>query len=165
MITSGAILTAATSAAPATSCGRQRHPGPLRFEFYSGNTYVYDGDLIVTNTLGSASGSGTVNVAPNASAIATLSGNGIIGGPVITASASGAECCPYCPWREHQWQLWRGWHADSGQRPDHRQWHEPRLRLGLFFGPRRGDRPVDSRHRGSPEREPSSAASALALTP
>lgn len=64
---------------------------------YSGNTTIQQGNLSVTNSLGSATGSGTVNVAPNQGAIATLSGTGIISGPVFTAAASGLNIAHLAP--------------------------------------------------------------------
>ena len=64
---------------------------------YSGNTTINQGNLSVTNSGGSATGSGTVNVTPNQSAPATLSGNGIISGLVITSAASGSNIAHIAP--------------------------------------------------------------------
>jgi len=57
---------------------------------YSGNTTITAGNLVAANTAGSATGLGSVAVTPAFGQIATLSGNGIIAGQVITSSTSGS---------------------------------------------------------------------------
>ncbi|MGB8355590.1 MAG: autotransporter-associated beta strand repeat-containing protein, partial [Chthoniobacteraceae bacterium] len=56
---------------------------------YSGTTTVSQGNLSVTNTAGSATGTAGVNLTAATASITTLSGNGIIGGSVITSATSG----------------------------------------------------------------------------
>ena len=55
---------------------------------YSGATTIQQGNLSVTNSVGSATGSGQVSVTANLGAVATLSGNGIISGNVVTSATS-----------------------------------------------------------------------------
>jgi len=55
---------------------------------YSGTTTITQGNLSVTNTAGSATGSAGVNLNAAAGSIATLSGNGFIAGAVVTSATS-----------------------------------------------------------------------------
>jgi len=55
---------------------------------YSGTTTVTQGNLSVTNTAGSATGSAGVIITSASSSLATLSGNGFIAGAVVTSATS-----------------------------------------------------------------------------
>ena len=57
---------------------------------YSGGTTITGGNLVAANTAGYTTGSGTTTVTPSFGQIATLSGNGFIGGQVITSATSGS---------------------------------------------------------------------------